>query len=128
MTDPYFDKQNNTGLRHLANATRFSYQGLVSALKREAAFRQELALAVPVLASGAFFAQSLAAFIALLCAVLLVLLVELLNSGIEAAIDRVGTEKHELAGLAKDYGSAAVMLSLVITGIIWLYIMVSALT
>jgi diacylglycerol kinase (ATP) len=125
MTNEQFNKQENTGLRHLVNATRFSIQGLSSAFTNEAAFRQELLLILLVLPTGAWFATSLMSFIALFCACLLVLVVELLNSGIEAAIDRIGPEHHELSGLAKDFGSAAVMLTLVIMIVIWLYIIYS---
>jgi diacylglycerol kinase (ATP) len=122
MKEPYFDKAANTGVKHLLNATRFSLQGLKSAALRESAFRQELFFAVPVLLSGAYFAASWLHFLFLLGAVLLVLIVELLNSGIEAAVDRTGTEHNELAGLAKDYGSAAVMLTLLLAGAVWLTI------
>ena len=127
MTEPYFDKTANTGGKHFINATRFSLQGLKSAVQRESAFRQELFFAVPVLLSGAYFAASWFHFLLLLCAVLLVLIVELLNSGIEAAVDRAGTEHNELAGLAKDYGSAAVMLALLLAGAVWLTILALAL-
>jgi diacylglycerol kinase (ATP) len=65
--------------------------------------------------------------VALLCACCFVLSVELLNSAIEATIDRVGTEYHEFSKLAKDYGSAAVMISLVMVGIVWAYIFIEAL-
>ncbi len=122
MTEQYFDKAENTGFKHLINATRFSFDGLKSAVQRESAFRQELLVFLIVLPSGAWFAQSLGIFVALLCACLLVLTVELLNSGIEAAVDRVGMEHHEMAKLAKDYGSAAVMMSLFIVAAIWCYI------
>lgn len=75
-----------------------------------------------VLPSGAWFAPSVGPFVALLCACLFVLVVELLNSGIEATVDRVGLEHHHLAKQAKDYGSAAVMMSLIIVAILWLYV------
>ncbi len=126
MTEQPFDKSGNTGLRHLVNATQFSLDGLRSAFTYESAFRQELLLFLVLLPTGAWFAESLIVFIALLCACLLVLSVELLNSGIEAAIDRVGTDHHELAKLAKDYGSGAVMLALCIVGLLWGYIAIKA--
>lgn len=75
-----------------------------------------------ILSSGAWLAPSLGPFVALLCACLLVMAVELLNSGIEATVDRVGLERHELAKQAKDYGSAAVMMSLCIVAVIYCYI------
>jgi len=123
MSEQPFDKKENKGLRHLVNATRFSLQGLQNAFVREPAFRQELLLFALVLPSGAWYADSLGVFIALVCACLLVLAVELLNSGIEAAVDRSGLEHHDMAGLAKDYGSAAVMVSLFIVAAIWFYIL-----
>lgn len=122
MSEQYFDKSENTGFKHLINATRFSLEGLRSAIERESAFRQELFMFMIVLPSGAWFADSLGVFIALMCACFLVLTVELLNSGIEAAVDRVGMEQHDMAKLAKDYGSAAVMMSLFIVAAIWCYI------
>lgn len=128
MTEPEFDKTDNTGIRHLLNATRFSLQGLKTAFMNESAFRQELAALVIVLPTGVWFADSLGWAVALISACLLVLLVELLNSGIEAAVDRIGAEYHELAGNAKDFGSAAVMLSMVIAGTVWLCILFKALS
>jgi len=125
---PVFDKKTNTGLTHFVNATRFSLAGLQSAFRHESAFRQELLAFAFVLPTGAYMANSLGQVVALLCACCFVLSVELLNSGIEAAIDRIGTEYHELAKLAKDYGSAAVMISLFMVGIIWAYIIVEALS
>ena len=122
MSEQSFDKSANTGFRHLLNATRFSIQGLQSAFIMESAFRQEILLLALLLPSGAWFASSLGVFVALLCACLLVLAVELLNSGIEAAVDRIGTEHHDLAKRAKDYGSAAVMMTLFIVAAIWCYI------
>lgn len=76
-----------------------------------------------VLPSGAYFARSLGLFIALCCTCLFLLTIELLNSGIESAVDRVGLEQHELSKMAKDYGSAAVMLSLFIVALVWGYIL-----
>ena len=125
---PVFDKKTNTGLTHFVNATRFSLAGLQSAFRHESAFRQELLAFALVLPTGAYMASSLGQVVALLCACCFVLSVELLNSGIEAAIDRIGTEYHELAKLAKDYGSAAVMISLFMVGITWAYIIFEALS
>ena len=115
-------KPGGTGVRHLLNATRFSLKGLHSALLRESAFRQELALFLILLPTGAWCADSAGEFVALVCACLLVLSAELMNSAVEAIIDRVGTEYHELSGRAKDYGSAAVMMTLILVAVIWLYI------
>jgi len=123
LTEPVFDKSANTGLKHLMNAARFSIQGLTSAIQHEAAFRQELVIGLLMFASGAWLASAAWELIGLFCAIMLVLVVELLNSGIEAAVDRTGIEINEYAKLAKDYGSAAVMLSLIIAGSIWCYIL-----
>lgn len=123
-----FDKKANTGLAHLLNATRFSLAGLKSAFRHESAFRQELMAFGFLVPTGAYLASSLGQIVGLLSACCFVLSVELLNSGIEAAIDRIGAEHHELSKLAKDYGSAAVMMSLLIVGIVWTYIVFEALS
>ena len=125
---PSFDKKTHTGLTHLLNATRFSLAGLKSAFKHESAFRQELMAFGFLVPTGAYLASSLGQVVGLLSACCFVLSVELLNSGIEAAIDRIGTEHHELSKLAKDYGSAAVMMSLIMVGIVWAYIVFESLS
>jgi len=130
MTDEHkapFDKSANTGLRHLINATRFSAAGLKSAFINESAFRQELFIFAFLLPTGAWLADSAGSVLALVCACLLVLCIELLNSGIEATVDRIGLERDELAKNAKDYGSAAVLMALLIVGCIWLFIAAQAL-
>ena len=121
MTDkPAFDKASNTGFRHFANAIRFSYDGLREAFANESAFRQEVAVFVLMLPLGVWVARDLEHFVFLNAMSLFVIVVELLNSGIEAAIDRQGREYHAMAKLAKDYGSAAVMVALFAVGCIWL--------
>lgn len=100
-------------------AAKYSAQGFAHAWKHESAFRQELALTV-ILLPGAFWLGRTPTEIAVLVAVLLlVLVVELLNSAVEAAIDRHGDEHHELSGRAKDFGSAAVFVALVIVAVVW---------
>ena len=112
-------KPGNTGIRRIIRATRFSMQGFAHAFKHEAAFRQELALAA-VMAPAAFWLGRSPLEIAMLVGVLLlVLIVELFNSAIEAAIDRHGDEHHELSGRAKDMGSAAVFVVLLLVGVVW---------
>jgi len=112
-------KPGNTGIRRIVLATKYSAQGLRSAWKHEAAFRQEIALLV-ILVPTAFWLGETVLLQALLIGVcLLVLIVELFNSAIEAAIDRHGEEHHELSGRAKDIGSAAVMISLMIVLLTW---------
>ena len=112
-------KPGNTGIRRIIRATRFSAQGFAHAFRHEAAFRQELALTI-VLTPAAFWLGRSVLEIALLIGVLLLMLiVELLNSAIEAAIDRNGDEHHELSGRAKDMGSAAVFVVLTLIGLVW---------
>jgi diacylglycerol kinase (ATP) len=110
---------NNTGFRRLVNATFFSFAGLRAAWRNEAAFRQECALAA-VLTPAAFWVGQTAVERSLLIgACWLVLIVELLNSAVEAVVDRVGTDHHKLSGRAKDLGSAAVFVSLALTALVW---------
>ena len=123
MTKAGFDKSGNTGFTHLVNATIFSFQGLKTAFQSESAFRQEIATFCIVLPSGFWLADSLVLSLALFFACMLVLIVELLNSSIEAAIDRIGLEEHDLSRKAKDLGSAAVMISLILAGSVWFYIL-----
>ena len=112
-------KPGNTGIKRILRATGFSIQGLAAAWKHEAAFRQEVVLLL-VLIPVAFWLGETVLIQALLIGVcLLVLIVELFNSAIEAAIDRHGNEHHELSGRAKDIGSAAVMISLAIVLLTW---------
>ena len=112
-------KPGNTGLGRIFRAAKFSAQGLASAWKNEAAFRQELLLVVILLPVAVWLGQTALERAVLIGCLLLVLLVELLNSAIEAAIDRHGDELHELSGRAKDMGSAAVFISLLIVIIVW---------
>lgn len=112
-------KPGNTGIRRIIRATRFSAQGFAQAWKHEAAFRQELALAAVLTPAAFWLGQTALERAALLGVLLLMLIVELLNSAIEAAIDRHGDEQHELSGRAKDLGSAAVFVVLVLVGVVW---------
>jgi diacylglycerol kinase (ATP) len=117
---PYKGK---TGLRRLLNAFRYSMRGFACAYRYEQAFRQEL-LAAALLVPVALLAQVGAVEKALLIAsVLLVLIVELLNTAIEAAVDRISLDDHHLAGRAKDIGSAAVFLSVANAAVVWLVIL-----
>ena len=117
MTNPF---KGRTGLDRVVRATGYSLAGLLTAYRGETAFRQEAWLAM-VLLPGAFWLGRSWVEVALLAgSVLLVLIVELLNSGIEAAIDRVSFELHDLSKRAKDLASAAVFLSLVLCCAVWL--------
>ena len=112
-------KPGNTGIRRLINASVYSMQGLRYAFRKEAAFRQEIALTA-VLAPAAFWLGRTPLEVALLIGVCLILLiVELINSAIEATIDRLGDERHALAGAAKDLGSAAVFVCLCLVALVW---------
>ena len=112
-------KTGITGVRRVWNAMFFSVAGLGAALKHESAFRQECSLAL-ILIPTAFWVSTNAVEIALLVgSVLIVLIVEMLNSAIEAVVDRIGSEQHDLSGRAKDMGSAAVFISLVLVVFVW---------
>jgi len=112
-----------TGFRRLINATRNSLEGLAAAMRHEAAFRQELLLAAVLVPLGLWLGENGVERALLVGTVLMMLLVELLNSAIEAVVDRVSLENHELAKRAKDYGSAAVMMALAATAAVWLLLL-----
>lgn len=117
--------QKNTGFTRVFKAAFYSYKGLTHALKHEAAFRQE-AVGAAVLVPLAFWLDvGHIERLLLIVAVMLVLIVELLNTGIEAVVDRIGLERHTLAGVAKDTGSAAVFVSLILCAFVWAYILLS---
>jgi diacylglycerol kinase (ATP) len=112
-------KTGITGLKRIINATGYSWLGLKAAYRHESAFRQEVWLALILVPLGCYLGDSWSDKAALTVSVLFVLIVELLNSSIEAVVDRVGDETHELSGRAKDMGSAAVFIALIITAIVW---------
>jgi diacylglycerol kinase (ATP) len=112
-------KPGNTGFRRIVNATFFSFAGLRAAWRHEAAFRQELLLCAILVPTGVWLGRTAVERALLIGTCLIVLIVELLNSGIEAVVDRVGSEPHRLSGQAKDLGSAAVFLSLLLTLVVW---------
>lgn len=111
--------ENNTGLRRILNATRFSYQGLRATFKTEAAFRQECFVGLFALPLSFWLADTAVEWILLLGSFLLVMLIEVINSAIEATVDRFGNEHHELSGKAKDAGSAAVSIAIFIAVLTW---------
>jgi diacylglycerol kinase (ATP) len=122
------NKPNGSGFGRIIRATHCSILGFKAALKHEAAFRQELALVIILTPIALFICDTLVGFVSVFVAMLFVLIVELLNSAIEAVVDRVGLERHELSGRAKDFGSAAVTLSLVVASFVWLVQIVDFLT
>ncbi|MEZ5598205.1 MAG: diacylglycerol kinase [Pseudomonadales bacterium] len=105
--------------RRIVNATRYSMQGFSAAWKHEAAFRQETILCVALTPAAFWLGRSIGEVTALLAVMWLVLLTELLNSAVEAAVDRQGEERHPLSGRAKDMGSAAVFVSLSLVVLVW---------
>lgn len=117
MNHPSF--KSSGGLRRVLRAAGYSLAGLRAALIHEAAFRQELAVGLPLMALAPFIAPGRWAALAMIASILLVLIVELLNSGLESLADAVSTDHHPLLGRAKDMGSAAVMLSLLLAAITW---------
>lgn len=112
-------KMGATGLTRIINAYGYSMQGLAAALKHESAFRQEAVLFIVLLPAAIWLGQDWLQTILLVGSLLLVLIVELINSSIEAVVDRIGDERHELAGRAKDMGSAAVFIALANVIFIW---------
>ena len=117
MKNTYHIDQNphkgNRGLVRAWHAAKNSWHGLVFAFKEESAFRQELTLFILLLPVSLFEKA------VLICSLVLVMAIELLNSSVEAAIDRISFEHHDLSKRAKDFGSAAVMLALLICFILW---------
>ena len=123
MSQPYDIKQNphkgNRGLTRAIHAAKNSWNGLIFAYQEESAFRQELVLLVLLSPVALLLPVSVLEKALMISALLMVLAIELLNSSVEAAIDRISFEHHDLSKRAKDFGSAAVMLALLIAFIIW---------
>ena len=118
MSD-YLEFKGKQGLTRLFNALGYSRDGLAAAWKHEAAFREEVLLLLVAVPLALYFGQDGMARALLIGSLLLVLIVEILNSGLEAIVDKASPEKHELAKRAKDMGSAAVLFSLINAAIIW---------
>lgn len=112
-------ESRHQGLARLWRATVNSFAGFGAAWRNEAAFRQECALAVVLLPAAFWVGRTGLQVSLLVTSVLLVLIVELLNSAVEAVVDRISRDHHDLSGRAKDMGSAAVMLSLLLLGATW---------
>jgi diacylglycerol kinase (ATP) len=115
--------KGKTGLRRLLNATGYSIHGFASAFRHEDAFRQEVLLAAILIPIALFLEVGGAGKALMIASVLLVLIVELLNSAVEAAVDRISFDQHKLSKRAKDIGSAAVALSLVNVAVVWLLVL-----
>ena len=112
-------KPGKTGLSRIIDASKYSWLGYKAAFVNEAAFRQELFLALILIPVAIIFSDSSLELALLLGSLFLVLIVELLNSAIEAVVDRISDEQHELSGRAKDLGAAAVMTALINVFVIW---------
>jgi diacylglycerol kinase (ATP) len=115
--------KGKTGLQRLWNALGYSLQGMASAFRHEDAFRQECLLATLLIPAALLIPVGGTERALMIASVLLVLVVELLNSAVEAAVDRISLENHRLAKRAKDIGSAAVFLSLINVAAVWLLIL-----
>ncbi len=122
MADPMNDFQQykgKQGLTRLFNALGYSRDGLAAAWKNEAAFREEVLLAAVAIPLALFLAQTGVDRALLIGSILFILIVEILNSAVEAVVDKASPEHHELAKRAKDMGSAAVLLSLLNAAVVW---------
>ncbi len=112
-------KSGNKGLKRILKAAVYSWQGFKAAYRYEEAFRQELLLTILLFPASFFIAETAVELVLLLGSVLFLLTVEILNSAIEAVVDRFGDELHDLSGRAKDMGSAAVLLAIVTLILTW---------
>jgi len=115
--------KGKTGLTRVWNAFHYSLAGLAAAWRNEDAFRQEVLLAIVLIPAALFCPVSPVEKAVMIASVLLVIIVELLNSAIEAAIDRISLDRHLLSKRAKDVGSAAVLMALLNVAIVWLLIL-----
>ena len=121
MKSPYKGK---TGIKRLANAFKYSVAGTLAAFKHEDAFRQEVILSIVLIPLAIYLGETTTEQALMITSVLLIIIVELLNSSVEATVDRISIKRHKLAKRAKDIGSAAVFFSLVNASVIWFLILV----
>ncbi|KPJ67298.1 MAG: diacylglycerol kinase [Coxiella sp. DG_40] len=118
---------NHTSIFNIPRLFRtlyYSLRGLITAFKTETAFRQELVLCILFIPLAFYVGHSLAEKVVLIFSIFLILIVELINSAIEAIVDRIGREHHELSARAKDISSAAVLIALVNAGVVWILVLV----
>jgi len=123
MTEPISEFKSKSGLKRILSAFLYSVDGLKSAWRHEHAFRQELMLFVVGAVVALVLPVSAFQKLALMGVLVIVLIVELINSAIEAVVDRISLERHPLSKNAKDFGSAAVLLSCVLAGATWLVVL-----
>ena len=121
MKSPYKGK---TGIKRLANAFTYSVAGTYAAFKHEDAFRQEVILSAVLIPLAIYLGETGIEQALMISSVLLVIIVELLNSSLEATVDRISVKRHKLSKRAKDIGSAAVFFSLINAAVIWFLILV----
>lgn len=114
--------QNENVIGHIINAFKYTFAGLASAWKNELAFRGEAVVAVIMIPLGIWLGRSGVERALLIGSILLILLTELLNSALEAVVDRIGPERHELSRRAKDMASAAAFISMVTAALVWIII------
>lgn len=117
------EREKPTGMTRVIRAFGYSLQGFRHAWREEAAFRQESLLAAALIPLGLYLGRTGVERALLVSPVLIILVIEILNSAVEAVVDRSGMERHPLAGMAKDMGSAAVLLSFVLLGTVWLLVL-----
>ncbi len=116
-------KPGKAGIARIIAAAGFSWQGLTAAYQHEAAFRQELILGLALVPLAIWLSSSGIESALMIASLFIVLIAEIINSAIEAIVDRVGSEHHELSGRAKDMGSAAVLLAMVNAAVVWIFIL-----
>jgi len=121
MKSPYKGK---TGIKRLANAFSYSVAGTLAAFKHEDAFRQEVILSTILIPLAIYLGQTAIEQALMITSILLIIIVELLNSSVEATVDRISVKRHKLSKRAKDIGSAAVFFSLINAAVIWFLILV----
>ena len=121
MKSPYKGK---TGIKRLANAFTYSVAGTLAAFKHEDAFRQEVILSAVLIPLAIYLGQTVIEQALMIASILLIIIVELLNSSVEATVDRISVKRHKLSKRAKDIGSAAVFFSLINAAVIWFLILV----
>ena len=121
MKSPFKGK---TGIKRLANAFTYSVAGTLAAFKHEDAFRQEVILSAILIPLAIYLGQTVIEQALMIASILLIIIVELLNSSLEATVDRISIKRHKLSKRAKDIGSAAVFFSLVNAAAIWFLILV----
>jgi diacylglycerol kinase (ATP) len=112
-------KKSKSGLQRWKDATGHSIRGIKACWQHEAAFRQDVLLSSVLFAASFFLARSVEQWLLLVLPLFIILIVELLNSAVENAVDRIGLELHDLSGRAKDMGSAAVLFCLILIGLSW---------